>query len=403
MFVRRTIAAITLIAASVSAAAAQEPDPIAEASGRIGPFFVTPSFSVQELGIDTNVFNDASEKSDFTMTVVPRLDAAVPFGSRARLLTSTTAALVYYNQYSSERSINPDVRLRGEFGLNRVTVFVAPAYANSRMRPSLEIDTRARHQLANVSGGAQVMVSDRLSFEAGGSVSSVSFDEDAIYNDTSLRDTLNRRARVAWLTVSHEVTPLTSAVVRTEIKTERFPYSPARDADSLSVLPGVALKPFALISGGAAVGIRRFQPRSGLLPDYTGLVVHANLAYTLQGATRFRFTADRDLAYSYSGTQPYYVINGYGLAIERHLGGRFDVTGSGDWQTYTYRSFVGLDPEPGVEQVTRSRIWALSVGYRVARTRRVGFGVTYRERDSNGDSFVPFTGLRIIATLNSGL
>jgi hypothetical protein len=218
-----------------------------------------------------------------------------------------------------------------------------------------------------------------------------------------LRATLNRSGRAAWLTVGRDVTPLTTVMVRAQVSEERFPFSPERNADSLRLEPSVQFKPRALLSGGASVGVRRFKPRSGLLPDYTGLVAQANLSYSLQGSTRFRFTANRDLAYSYSGSQPYYVINAYGLSINRHIGGRFDVTGGGDRQTYTYRTLVGLDPQPIAPAVHHTTTWTLSTGYRFRESRRLGFGVTYRERDSNAFQFRPYSGLRIMWTLDSGL
>jgi hypothetical protein len=387
----------------IVSATAQTADPREQGRSRLGPFHISPAFTLEELGLDTNVFNDESEQSDFTFTAVPKVDIAVPFGRWAQIRSSTAADFIYFHQYESERSINPDVRLRGEVTVHRITLFVAPSYTNSRRRPSLEIDARARHQTRDLSGGADIRLSEKMALQLGIGTTEVSFDENAVFEDTVLRATLNRTGRTGWLSVRRDVTPLTTVVVRAQVNEERFPFSPERNADSLRLVPSVEFKPRALLNGGASVGIRHFQPKNGLLPDYTGVVAQANLSYTLQGSTRFRFTANRDLAYSYSSTQPYYAINAYGLAINRHIGGRFDVTAGGDWQTYTYRSLVGLEPQPIEPSVNRTRTWTLSTGYRFRETRRLGFGVTYRERDSNDTQFQPYSGLRIMWTMDSGL
>jgi len=406
----RLVSVTTAMVLCASVSFAQTADPRESARTHAGPFYLTPSLALDELGIDTNVFNNALELSDFTFTVVPGVDVAVPFGTRGVITTSTFAEFIYYNRYSSERSVNPDIKVRGEYALNRVTLFLSPSYINSRRQPSLEIDQRVRHTTTDISGGGMVRMSRRLSVEAGGGVSRLSYDDDSIFNDTSLRETLNRRTQSAWLAIHHEITPITRASVRATYGIEDFDDIPARNARTFAFMPAVAFKPPALISGSAAVGVRRFRPENLLIEDFTGVVAHVSLSYSLQGFTRFRFRADRDLSFSYSLLTPYYVTNQYGLDVDRHLGGRFDVTGGVNWQQNTYRAIAGLEPlaggleplavEPPVDRLTT---WSLGVGYRMARSRRVGFDVTYRTRETDALRGAPYSGLRVMWSVDSGL
>jgi hypothetical protein len=251
-------------------------------------------------------------------------------------------------------------------------------------------------------------LTERLALEAGASAARIAFEEGATFQDTSLRDTLNRRVRSGWTSARFDVTPLTRVNLRGQFTQERFPFSPVRDADSLSLVPGVEFQPRALISGSASVGVRRFQPKSGHLPDFTGVVASANLSYAFRGATRFRFTAIHDLAYSYSELEPYYVIAGYGLSVSRHLSGRFDVTAGGDWQTHRYRRLTLIVPGESVAPalpptVNTIHIWSASVGYRLWRTQRLGLGATYRERDASSEPELAYSGLRIMLSVDSGL
>jgi len=390
-----------MLCATVSSA--QSADPRESARTHLGPVYVTPSLAIDELGLDTNVFNNATELSDFTFTVIPGADLAVPFGSRGVITASTFAEFIYYNRYSSERSVNPDIKFRGELSLNRLTLFLSPSYINSRRQPSLEIDERVRHTSTDITGGGTARISPRLSIEANGGVARISYDEGSIFDSTSLRETLNRRTQSASLAFHHEVTPLTRASIRATYSVDDFDYTPSRNARSFALVPGVEFKPRALISGSAAIGIRRFQPENPLIEDFTGVIARANLAYTLQGFTRFRFSADRNLAFSYSQAAPYYVTNGYGIGIDRHIGGRFDVTGGLDWLMNSYKTIVGIEPLPEKPPVDRLTTWSLGVGYRLARARRVGFDVSYRERTSNTDFFIPYSGLRVMWSVDSGL
>jgi hypothetical protein len=382
---------------------AQTADPRESARTHLGPVYITPSLAIDELGLDTNVFNNATELSDFTFTVLPGAQLAVPFGSRGVVTASTFAEFIYYNRYSSERSVNPDIKLRGEFSFNRVTLFLSPSYINSRGRPSLEIDARLRHSSTDVSGGGIVRMSQRLSIEAGGGVSRLSYDEGSIFDTVSLRETLNRRTQSSWLAIHHEITPLTTASVRATYSIENFDDLPVRNATSIAVLPRLAFKPLALISGSAAVGVRHFQPESPEIPEFTGVVAHVSLSYSLRGFTRFRFTGDRELSFSYWPLTPYYVTNQYGVGVDRHLGGRFEVTSGVDWQQNTYTVLGSVEPLPPQPPVDRLTTWSLGAGYRMARSRRVGFDVTYRRRDTNAPRFIPYSGLRLMWSVDSGV
>ena len=55
-------------------------------------------------------------------------------------------------------------------------------------------------------------------------------------------------------------------------------------------MPGVELRPRALVSGSAWVGYRRFTPKASMLPAQAGLVSQLALSYTLLGATMFGVT-----------------------------------------------------------------------------------------------------------------
>ncbi len=412
------LAGVWIIWATGVAAAQMIRDPREHARSHVGPFYVTPTLERAEIGVDTNVFNNPTAKADVTSTLLPHADVWVPFGQRALITASGTVELAYYQTFASERAVNPDARVRGDLRVNRVTLYAASSYSNSRRRPNLEIDARARHQQRAVDAGLDAQLTERLSIDLGASQAQVAFEEGAIFEDTSLRDTLNRRVRSGWTSARYKITPLTRVTVRGQLTEERFPFSPIRDADSVSVAPAVEFQPRALISGSASVGVRRFQPKDSRLPDFTGVVASANLSYAFRGATRFRFTALRDLAYSYSAAEPYYAIGGYGLTVYRHLGGRFDATAGADWQTFRYRQ-LALDtpvqtetpvdgptalppvlPPPAVNTV---RTWSAGLGYRLWGTQRMGLGATYREREASREPERAFSGLRIMLTVDSGL
>jgi hypothetical protein len=408
------IVGIWILVAPGMAAGQMTRDPREHARSRLGPFYVTPTIELAELGVETNVFNEPDSRSDISSTLMPHADVWVPFGRRALITASGTLGLIYFQTFASERAVNPDGRIRGDLRVNRVTLFAGSGYSTARRRPNLEIDARARQETRRVEAGASARLTERLSLRVAASESRIAFEKGAVFEDTSLREVLNRRVRSGLMSAGFEVTPLTRVEVRGEFAEERFPFSPVRDADSLSLSPTVEFQPRALISGSASVGIRRFRPKSERLPDFSGVVANVGLSYALRGATRFKFTAVRDLAYSYSDAEPYYVLTGYGLTILRHLRGRFDVMAGGDWQRHRYRrlALVGPveplapalgPPSPPALNVNTIRTWTAGLGYRLWREQRLGFGATYRERSTTREPDLAYSGLRIMLTVDSGI
>src|SRR4051812_12585630 len=67
-----------------------------------GPFYLTPRIVLKQLGVDDNVFYQAQEpKSDFTFTVAPTLNVAVPVAHKALFTVSGAADVVYFQKYAS--------------------------------------------------------------------------------------------------------------------------------------------------------------------------------------------------------------------------------------------------------------------------------------------------------------
>ena len=370
-------------AAAQTGAPSEPTDVRTDARGHVGPFYLTPGVRLKELGVDSNVFNSAGEpKSDFTFTVTPIVNVSVPMARRALLTTTLASDLVWYAHYATERSIDPQVTARGEVYLNRITLFGETAQLSTRQRPNYEIDVRSHRADDLVSTGARVALTSKFSVEVSGHRDEIRYDSDAEFDATSLQRTLNRDTRGLQLTARHRLTPLTTLAVRAQVDQDRFLLTPSRDSDSYRVLPGVEFAPQALLKGSAYLGYRKFTPvvQGGLRP-FSGLVGELGLSYTLLGATTFGTSFRRDLTYSYSEFQPFFVDTSFGVSIRHALGSRFDVLGSADRHLYDYRSFLttGLDDALRVDTTWN---YAASVGYRVGRSGRIGFGASYMQRDS---------------------
>ena len=388
------------------------PSPIDEVreSARLhaGPLYATPTVQLKEFGIDNNVFNTYGDhqQSDFTFTLAPKIDVAVPVAKLLLFQATTAADLVWYSKYTAERSVNPQVDVRSQLYLHRITLFGEGEYRDSKQRPNQEIDIRARHVDEAATAGIEVAVTPEVSVVVAGHEVRTRYDASAEYDNTSLQRTLNRNTDGLELKARYRLTSLTSLAVRYDRLRDRFPMSPERDSESFRVMPGVEFKPRALINGSAYVGYREFAPSfPSVLPQFKGLVAQLGLSYTLLGATTFGVNYSRDLTYSYDELQPFFVDESIGASVRRALGRRFDVLVSADRHTYAYQDLLTASPPPLPMAPRIDVTWnpAASIGYRIGRAGRIGFGASYWNRESTTRHFRNYNNLRFGSTMTFGL
>lgn len=400
---------LTLVPGTLLAQTTHPIDTVREnARSHFGPFYITPGIQLRDLGVDSNVFNEAEDpKSDFTFTLSPRLDVAVPFGRTLLLKSPVGVDFIYYQKYSGQRSASPRVAPRAEIFFNRLSFFGEGSYARNRQRPNYEIDVRALRTERSAGGGVGYQFSPKLGIEASFHRSDVKYAAGETFLDVSLRETLNRKSDTYATAVKYAITPLTTIVMRAEQTQDRFEFSKERDADTLRVTPGVEFNARALISGSAYVGVRRFNTKSAQLEDFNGLVASATLAYTLLGRTAFIVNAERDVTYSFERFQPYFVVNNYGLTVRHRLAGKFDVTAGAARYRYAYRDLI--NPALSVPstllagpRVDNTKSYTVSLGYYLGPDVRLGFGTTYWQRESNSLRYRDYDALRTGVSLNYG-
>ena len=368
-----------------------------------GPFYVSPAVLLKELGVDTNVFNEAGDpRQDFTFTATPQADLAIPIARRGLVRTLVGSDFVYYQKYETERSVDPQVTVRAEAYARRLTFFAAGAYLNTRQRPNYEIDVRSRHLQNEATAGINVGITSRTSVEVGLQRGRLRFDGDTVFLGTSLSETLDQDSEGGNLAVRHKLTTLTTVNARYERLRERFPLSPVRDTNSYRIMPGVEFKPRALIKGFAYVGYRSFTPLSPLLPEYSGPVAQLGLSYTLLGATSFGVTYDRDITFSYQQATPYFLDNSLGVFVRRAVGGRWDVMANAARHRYDYRALTAEATAPLDARVDTTDNYGASLGYRLKKDTRVGLGASYYTRTSTVVTFRNYDGLRVGMTVTYG-
>lgn len=350
---------------------------------RFGPLWMNPSIAITNVGVDTNLFNEAEEeqpKRDIAVAVTPQTDMWMRAG-RTWLSGNVRQDMMWYRDYGDEGSTNGTYRFGWVVPLTRVALLVDGQWVHARERPGAEIDARARRQEGAGLAALELRMLSRT--YVGGSVErrTVRFSSGAMFEGVDLREELTRVRTTGALSVRHALTPMTSVIAEASTYRDAFAFSTDRDATSMQMSGGIKFDPAALIKGSAFVGYRRYTPASPDVPEYTGPTVAAALTYTTLSSTRLSVEGTRDVEYSFDRNQPYYVQSGFGGTITQRIAGPLDVQARASYRTLAYRDRIGA----GVlvsERRDQVTTFGVGMGHRLARDLRFAFNVEQQRRTS---------------------
>jgi len=381
--VRRPLLLALLFGTIATPASSQITERAGAAPVRIGVVDLFPTLALTNFGIDSNVFlqpDQLDPKRDFTFTVTPATDLRLRLG-RSRLTGSVKEDLVYYQTYSSERSVNSHLNALFQVPINRTTLSAGTSFLSTRERPGFEIDVRSQRYETAFNGGVEVRAFPKTFIGVRGERTKIDYDKGQLFLGDSLQYALNRTVTVAALNARYRLTPLTKLMLEASADQERFEFAPVRDSDSSRIAAGVTFAQSALLKGSATVGYRDFRPLSTDLPPYQGLVGHIDLS-TVLGPTRVGLVMNRDVQYSYDLAQPYYLQTDATISVAQHVFGPVDVTGRLGLARLDYQNRTTVDAllAPRTDRV---RMFGGGLGYRAARRTRVGFNADYYGRRSD--------------------
>jgi hypothetical protein len=318
----------------------------------------------------------------------------------SRLRGKIGTQYLYFDKYDNQRGWNSTDEARWDFPLSRLTPYLTGSYTDTKDRPGYEIDSRARRKDTSYGLGTAVHLSSKTTIDLAVKRAFFRYDPNQTYLGVDLADPLNRHSDSERLDLLFKLTPLTTFVIRNEAIQDRFDTDTIRNTDSYSVMPGFELRPQALISGEAFVGVRHFSTLRTELPDYTGVVAAVKTQYTIS-ATRVGLHVSKDLTYSYDAEQPYYALTDVGFDVTQRITFTWDVVARSSWQSLAYQKLTTLTTLP--DRTDHSWTAGGGFGYRFGRTLRVGIDANYYRRQTQLDTARNYEGLRAGATISYGL
>jgi hypothetical protein len=362
---------------------------------RIGPLGLTPRLVLEDLGVDSNIYNLPSEpESDFVFTLTPSIEVASRIRRAAFAIQSYTD-FAYFATHADQRAVNQRLAgdMRVDFG--RIAFFGHGTYRNGKARTGDEIDARTRQMELTAEAGVRWSPSPRIGVDVSMYEVRFEFDQSAVFDATDLADQLNHRENLVKGSFRYAVTPLTAVVLAAETGHVDFWRSPVRDAETWSTSIGVDLQPRALISGRARVGYQSLEARAGTYSGFAGLISTVDVAYRAPGSITLGAALDRMPSYSYFEGQPYYVVLGYRASARRQVSPRVDIDVRLRRAQHAYGPTVDA-PDFVLVAVGDERIRedTVELSYRISPRRTLRAGLSYWKRESDLRDYRNFHGLR---------
>jgi len=402
-FLLRAVALASVFISLAGVVSAQDgsvpKDPAESARFQWSALRFTPSIALSNVGVDSNVFNTTDDpRQDTTAALGPAVNLWLNVGP-ARLSGKASGQYLYFKTYDSQRAWNTSDDLRLDLPLARLKPFLLGSYVNTRDRPGFEIDSRARSATNTVTFGTDLRLSGKTTFVFSGSRTTTAFDQHETFLGAALAHALNRRSDIERLQFRYALTPLTTLVVNNDAIQDRFDFEPARNADSIRIMPGFEFKPFALISGIVFVGFRHFNALDEAFPDFNGVAASVDARYTL-AATQFQAQVHRDLAFSFEAANPYYALTDMSVAVTERITKAWDIIGRAGTQNLDYRQIQ--TSVVSTRRADKGRLYGLGGGYRLGEAVRLGLDVNYVVRRSP-ETIRQYEGFRVGATVSYGL
>jgi hypothetical protein len=368
----------------------------------VGPVKIRPGFAISDVGVDTNVFNERTDrKQDFTATAGPTAEAQLEI-SRFRLTGTGALGYVYYNVYDTQRGLNRTATGTAEFRASRrILLYANQVFRNTRERLNFEVDARARRAERGVQAGVQVEITPKVTAELSGAYGTRRYASDETILGFKLNETLNEDSRNAAARLALKATRLTTFFLTAESNQSLFPLSPDRDRYSFTTAVGAAFKPRALVSGVASVGFQRATLLKNQGLDYSGVYANLGLRHKPKEGTELGVGFLREQSSSFEPDHPYAIANSTGASLRQHLFKNVDLYLEAIREARSYAQSPLLHD---------SRWAGTDVGYRYNATigvtgmaqTRLDLNVQYIKRSSERTTGRVFDGLRVGANFSVG-
>lgn len=403
--------AVSCLAAAPGVAATPTPDrwfPEMRDATRWGPFLVDPSFSLDNLGYDGNIFLAPRDpkrraelgvelKSDYIVRLGPEVTAQTRVSERIVVTLHDKAAYEAFLDTSSLNSLSNVFDAQVDVLFGPLLLTSKGAAQNTKWRPNSEQRARVRQRSETLEQTARLFVGPFTDAAAWVRRDTFQFTnpDQLFYGDTDFDGslTIGQKLDRTTDTFGAEVGWRPGAAVRLFGRYTRseatFKFSALRrDSEEKRRMVGVEFRSTTRLTGSAMVGRARLTNKDAnttYIP-FDGTVWQAELAYRPTGTTRLQGRYERQLQYSTYQSNLYFRDIHRAISFETYLGSFWGITAGWDRRTAAYPNPVSILDLVDVLRVDETKDVFAGILLRF----RGGLEMTVRAGHRTRDSIDPF-------------
>ena len=359
----------------------------------IGPFKLFPTILLSNVGYDSNVYHMsqyADPISDFTATFALRLRAYLLYRDWVILSFTEIPEYVFYLEQKNIQGWNNTFSTEAKFCvLHRFVLSGNYLNGNRRYRPSSEFDVPLYEKIIGYGGTFFYETARRTSFGLGTDVSKIRY-EDVTQPDEQIpvSTSLNRQEKNLSLNFFYRVRPESNFFISGGYSEYKFEYveSQWRDSISYQVYTGIQFPLLGRLRGTLSVGYKKLIPQLKELYGYSGIVGNTNFDIRL-GRFVFRVLYIRDIPFSYSSENLYFIQSTYGGGISFYLTQYFRIDYNINYGSGEYTDEILYPVPDGEDEMIKRRDEDInhSAGFviRIMENTGVGLNVNFWDRTSN--------------------
>ena len=356
---------------------------------RIGPFYLTPTFKIGTIGLDTNTFyTPTGPRADMTASGGPGLDLVLPLWRALTLRGSGTLTYLFYLRTASERRLMGAANGRAEWNGNRTSLALEAATDRQRSRPSFEVDQRVPYNDTMQRASLRRTLVGRVRLLLSGQHDRREVDAGAEQYGVSLRNTMNHEDYKLGADLDYGLTVKTSLAATYEHVLDRFPLLTSRTTNRDRLMGGLRTDATALISGSALAGVQWVRPQGGPA-SRPHFVCDVDALLNVSVKTHLGASYRRDYSYSMlvaSPEAPTVLTETYGARLDK------DLVGDLNFQAFVRRTRLWDDARlslvlpdgqtyAGTRHDTADEVGG-DLGYRFRGHLRLGVAASYTRRQS---------------------
>jgi hypothetical protein len=357
----------------------------------IGPFRLSPTFQLGNVGFDSNVFyRRTSPLSDYTATISLRAEAHFVFRNWLILSFTENPAYVYFVEQENQRYLNNAYILNLRvLVFSRIAISGSTDFTKEKSRWTGETDANIIHEVRRAYARISYETARNTSLGFVGSIRKTRY-EDFDYPEGigPISTSLNREEKSAAGEFYYRVFSDSTYFATLGYSESQFEYPQAsfRDSYSYEFMTGLQFPLLGRARGLISLGYRTVTPRRREHKSFGGLVGDSSLSLKL-GRFSYRLDYARDASFSTRGDNVYYVSDRYGAGVSFYLNRfiRLDYDYSRRENNYPNPTQVIL-PDGSVSEIKRRDkidIHSGAVVFRVIKSTGIGLRLDYWGRYTN--------------------